>query len=184
VSTRADDSEGVSRQEHGDSHGEIALPVVVPGIVLLLLGVQRIPRLGLHERPGSQISFWTPREAQPHPAAERPTQAQLRAYRSARSMGRSRSIRPAACAAGGLRWSATSSWAACSTRTTERPPSQHWRHLPDVNAGARFASGAPGRAVGASDRHPNPWRRARMAPLCSPSSHRRTCAHLPSGQHR
>jgi len=43
----------------------------------------------------------------------------------------------------------------------------------DGNAGACTVAGAFGRAVKASDRHASHWRRGRMAPLRSPSSHRR-----------
>ena len=75
------------------------------------------------------------------------------------------------------RWSATSSRAACSPRTAERPPSQHWRFPHDENTGARIASGALGRAVGTSDRHPTPWRRGRMTPVSSLSPHRRAGPH-------
>ena len=75
------------------------------------------------------------------------------------------------------RWSATSSWAAFSTRTTEWPPSQHWRFSHDENTGARIASGALGRAVRNSDRHSAPWRRGRVTPVSSLSSHRRAGPH-------
>jgi len=72
-------------------------------------------------------------------------------------------------------WDASDSCAVCSTRTTARLPSRRQGCLSHANAGARVGCG-PSVAGEASDRHPDPWRRGRMAPLCSLSLHRQTGA--------
>jgi hypothetical protein len=65
------------------------------------------------------------------------------------------------CRLAGLRransqWQVSSSWAACSTRTTARPRSQRPARSSDVNAGVRIATGALSRGVRNSDRNPGP----------------------------